>query len=44
MLTSDGSEAVALEAFKRGVTDYVVTSGGRLSDLTERVRPLLEAA
>jgi putative two-component system response regulator len=44
MLTGEGSEAVAIEAFRHGAADYVVKSNGYLSELAERVRPFLEAA
>lgn len=44
MLTGEGSEDVAIEAFRRGAADYVVKSGRYLEELGERVRVLLEAA
>ena len=45
MLTGEGSESVALEAFRSGAADYVVKSNGYLAELGERVRPfLVEAA
>ena len=44
MLTGDGSEYLAMEAFRRGATDYVVKSGDYLEVLTSRIRALLEAA
>jgi cyclic di-GMP phosphodiesterase len=44
MLTGEGSEAVAIEAFRHGAADYVVKSHGYLGELSERVRPFLEAA
>jgi putative two-component system response regulator len=44
MLTGEGSEAVAIEAFRQGAADYVVKSNGYLDELSARVRPFLEAA
>ncbi|MDQ4030047.1 MAG: response regulator [Actinomycetota bacterium] len=44
MLTGEGSDAVALEAFRRGATDYVVKRNGYAAELATRVRTLLEAA
>jgi DNA-binding NtrC family response regulator len=44
MLTGEGSEAVAIEAFRHGAADYVVKGNGYLGELSERVRPFLEAA
>jgi putative two-component system response regulator len=44
LLTGEGSEAVAIEAFRRGAADYVVKGNGHLGELRERVRPFLEAA
>jgi putative two-component system response regulator len=44
MLTGEGSEAVAIEAFRHGAADYVVKNSGYLDELSERVRPFLEAA
>jgi putative two-component system response regulator len=44
MLTGEGSEAVAIEAFRHGAADYVVKSNGYLNELSARVRPFLEAA
>ena len=44
VLTGEGSESVAVEAFRRGAADYVVKSNGYLAELSGRVRALLEAA
>jgi putative two-component system response regulator len=44
MLTSEGSESTAVEAFRRGATDYVVKTNGFSDSLTGRVRALLEVA
>jgi putative two-component system response regulator len=44
MLTGEDSESVAVEAFRRGATDYVVKTNGFAGSLTGRVRRLLEAA
>jgi putative nucleotidyltransferase with HDIG domain len=44
MLTGDGSEEIAIEAFRRGASDYVVKANGYAADLGERVRSFLEAA
>ena len=44
MLTGEGAEAVAVEAFRRGATDYVVKRNGYAAELASRVRTLLEAA
>ena len=44
MLTGEGSEAVAVEAFRRGASEYVVKTTGYLDELAERVRPFLEDA
>ena len=44
MLTGLGSEALAVEAFRHGASDYVIKGEGSLTDLTQRVRSLLEAA
>jgi hypothetical protein len=43
MLTSEGAEAVAIEAFRRGASDYVVKSNGYVAEVGERVRAFLEA-
>jgi response regulator RpfG family c-di-GMP phosphodiesterase len=43
MLTGEGSESVAIEAFRHGVADYVVKSKGFLEELTGRVRALVAA-
>jgi putative two-component system response regulator len=44
LLTAAESESVAVEAFRRGATDYVVKRNGFTDSLTGRVRSLLEAA
>ena len=44
MLTGEGSERLAVEAFRRGATDYVVKRNGFVDELTSRVQSLLEAA
>lgn len=44
VLTGEGSESVAVEAFRRGASDYVIKTSGYLSELTGRVRTLLKAA
>jgi putative two-component system response regulator len=44
MLTGEGSESIAVEAFRRGAVDYVVKAEGFLDDLTVRVRTHLAAA
>jgi putative two-component system response regulator len=41
MLTSEGAEATAIEAFRRGASDYVVKSQGYAAEVGERVRALL---
>jgi putative two-component system response regulator len=41
MLTGQGSEETAIEAFQRGASDYVVKSGGYLDALSSRVRELV---
>jgi DNA-binding response OmpR family regulator len=41
MMTGVGSEALAVEAFRRGAADYVVKENGYLEELTERVRALV---
>ena len=43
MLTSEGAEATAIEAFRRGAADYVVKSNGYGAEVGERVRAVLEA-
>jgi PleD family two-component response regulator len=43
MLTGQGSENLAVEAFRRGATDYVVKGNGYLSQLAARVRDLTTA-
>jgi putative two-component system response regulator len=44
MLTRAGSEALAIEAFRRGASDYVVKANGDQTELRDRVRPFLEVA
>jgi putative two-component system response regulator len=44
MLTGEGSDRVAIEAFRRGAADYVVKSNGYVAELGARVRAFLEAA
>ena len=44
MLTGVGSEQIAIEAFRRGASDYVVKTNGYAAELGARVRPFLEAA
>ncbi len=44
MITGNGSEALAVEAFHNGANDYVVRGEHFAGDLTRRVRTLLEAA
>jgi putative two-component system response regulator len=44
MMTGSGSEHVAVEAFRRGATDYVVKANGYLNQLAERVRDLTRTA
>jgi putative two-component system response regulator len=41
MLTGQGSEEMAVEAFRRGASDYVVKGGGYLEALASRVRGLV---
>ena len=41
MLTGEGSENVAIEAFRRGASDYVVKTDEYLDALTARVRGLV---
>jgi response regulator RpfG family c-di-GMP phosphodiesterase len=42
MLTGQGSERLAVEAFRRGASDYVVKSSDYLEQLTQRVRDLTQ--
>jgi len=44
MLTGEGAESIAVEAFRQGAADYVVKANGYLDELSGRVRALLEAA
>jgi CheY-like chemotaxis protein len=41
MLTGQGSEEMAIEAFRHGASDYVVKGGGYLDALATRVRGLV---
>jgi putative two-component system response regulator len=41
MLTGQGSEETAIEAFRHGASDYVVKGGAYLDALTDRVRSLV---
>ncbi len=41
MLTGQGSEEMAIEAFRHGASDYVVKAGGYLEALASRVRGLV---
>jgi putative two-component system response regulator len=41
MLTGQGSEEMAIEAFRHGASDYVVKAGGYLDALASRVRGLV---
>jgi putative two-component system response regulator len=43
MLTGQGSEEMAIEAFRHGASDYVVKGGGYLEALASRVRGLVTA-
>jgi response regulator RpfG family c-di-GMP phosphodiesterase len=43
MLTGQGSEATAVEAFRHGASDYVVKSDAYLDALADRVRTLVTA-
>jgi cyclic di-GMP phosphodiesterase len=43
MLTGEGSEHLAVEAFRHGVSDYVVKSNGFLPELSSRVQALLRS-
>ena len=40
VLTGPGAEETAIDAFRRGASDYVVMGGGYLEALTHRVRGL----
>jgi putative two-component system response regulator len=42
MLTGEGSEHLAVEAFRHGVSDYVVKTNGFLEELSGRVRTLVQ--
>ncbi|HZB23644.1 MAG TPA: response regulator [Gaiellaceae bacterium] len=44
MLTREGSDGIAIEAFRNGATDYVVKANGFAARLAETVRTQLEAA
>jgi putative two-component system response regulator len=44
MLTGEETQSAAVEAYRRGATDYVVKSNGFVGSLTDRVRTVLEAA
>jgi putative two-component system response regulator len=44
MLTGQGSEYLAVEAFRRGASDYVVKGNGYLDQLAYRVRDLTRVA
>jgi cyclic di-GMP phosphodiesterase len=44
MLTGQGTEQLAVEAFRRGANDYVVKGTAFIDELAGRVRHLLEAA
>ena len=44
VLTGEGAEGIAVEAFRRGAADYVVKRNGYAIELAARVRALLEAA
>jgi len=41
MLTGQGSEEMAIEAFRHGASDYVIKAGGYLEALANRVRGLV---
>jgi putative two-component system response regulator len=43
MLAADGSETLAVEALRRGISDYVVKSNGFREELSGRVRTLVHA-
>jgi putative two-component system response regulator len=42
MLTGEGSEHLAVEAFRHGVSDYVVKTNGFSSELADRVQALVD--
>jgi putative two-component system response regulator len=44
MLTGQGSDEMAIEAFRHGASDYVVMGGGYLEALASRVRGLVSSA
>jgi DNA-binding response OmpR family regulator len=44
MLTGQGSEEMAIEAFRHGASDYVVKGSGYLEALASRVRGLVTVA
>jgi PleD family two-component response regulator len=43
MMTGEGSERLAVEAFRRGASDYVVKGEDSLKELQTRVQTLLAA-
>jgi DNA-binding response OmpR family regulator len=43
MMTGEGSEQVAVDAFRRGASDYVVKGDSSLQELRTRVKALLSA-
>ena len=44
VMTGEGSERLAVDAFRLGASDYVVKGAGSMKELQTRVRTLLEAA